>query len=552
MKKNLSKVEITSAKNQITNTSFTAKIIFNNVNWFYVISSILLLFLPVINFPLTSRYGYDYQFRFFLDPTLLSNLDPTRNLLHYIAPLPIYIFIGVIPGVVGLIIILYVILNSFPKIIHFSASMFRLSELRFGIPVKHDFDNDSLQMLNIGNKRMSTHSWLLFSALVYLAAVIWSYGFDSVLSNGSWFYFTIEQWVWDNTEMIFTINLGFHLFITVLVLIIAGLIIVVFPRKNVIIETSDFQIKFPYHSLHLKESNFNTLNEQSSIFDAFTIYLKTSNKNMSNDNDINSNIKTQNSMIKTQSVTFIPHLKISLLGISLFSLFLIIFLPGFFFGDFLFPFGMVGFVTLLFLTLRTLFYECYSKQKLSTPNQDFLTIRYNPLSGKQLFYVFNLVNINYEQDYSKNRHFLLLFGTIMIWEIFVVFSNMIQFITYFLTNPWTFLHLSLSLLYLLTLIYVVFDRPTNASITPEKQRNLREKRSENLKDSYHISFNSQISTAKEELRIWYINLKQNFTLRKIKENLTPMVFFIIPLTVFIVWLIFYITHSYPIFVYFLL
>lgn len=549
---------LSQTKSNKKKNEFTQKIIFNNINWIYLISALLLLSLPIINFPFTSRYGYDYQFRFFLDSTLLSNLDPTRNLLHYLFPLPIYTVTGVIPGVVGFIIIFYVILNAFPKILHFNSSKFRISEFKFGIPIKHEFDNNSLQMINIGNRRMSTISWLGFSALLYLASVIWNYGFDSVLNNGSWFYFTIEQWVWDGTEVIFTINLGFHLFITVLILIIAGLLIVIFPRKNLTIETSEYQIKFPYYSFYLKSNEVNDSKEHSSILCAFKTFLNESNHRNPNKEiitekeELNCNKSIEN-LIKTQSPTFIPRLKLILLTVSIVSLLLTIFLPGFFFGDFYFPFGMVGFITLLFLMLRSLFYEVYSKQKLLTPNQDFMILRYNLISKLQLFYINNPINVSFEKKYTKNRHFLYLFGTLMIWEILVVITNMVQFITYFLTNPWTFLHLILIILYIFTLIYVLFDKSTNAEITPEKQTLLHGKDGELLKETLNIPFNLQISTIKEELRNWHTTLKRSFVSRETKkENITPLTFFIIPVIVFLVWLILYIINRYRFFVYFLI
>jgi hypothetical protein len=272
--------------------------------------------------------------------------------------------IGVIPGVIGLIILLFCGLTAFPRLLYINSSKFRLYEFKLGIPFKHDFEYDSLQCVDIGKRRMTMKSWLLFFFLLYWASIIWNYGFDSVLNNGSWYYFQVEQWVWDGTEIIFTINLGFHLFISVLILVISGLLIVVLPRKDAVIETGSYQIRFPYHSIHLRKNISNNSQESPALLKIFKLFknkVQKSDTEISEENNINTIVEPINNL---RSNIYIPRFKLILLGISVLSLFVMLFIPGFFFGDFLLPFGMMGFCTFLFMLLNLIFYEVHSKQYL--------------------------------------------------------------------------------------------------------------------------------------------------------------------------------------------
>ncbi|MBD3353292.1 MAG: hypothetical protein GF364_17560 [Candidatus Lokiarchaeota archaeon] len=544
-----------SDKAKLSEFKVDTRVIFHRLNWSNIVAICALIFLPIFNYPFTSKYGAPYEYRFFLDPELLSNLDMDRNLMELALPIPIYIFLGILPGLLGLLLIAYTLLSSTPHVTYLNSENFRLYEMKVVVPIKNDFSNDSLQYVNVGSKRMGGKSWLGFFGLAFLASMVWYYGFDSVLSSGNWYYFSITQPIWDGEVAIGELNLGFHLFITVLLLLGSGLILVLFPRKNLIMETKDAKIQFAYSRITVKNLNSDT--KGSSLIYIFNKLrskklLKRNAEEISSSNE-NTGSEEETSITsvlkKTKNNKYTPRFKLLLLLLSVIFIIAIQLIPGFFFGDFLIPFGVVGLMVFLNLLLKTIFYDWYSSQEILDYDNDFGTLRRNPVSGSRIKYIQNPIKSKPIRELPKSSTFIKFMSGFLLWEICVVIFNMIEFWDYFVTDPWTVFQLLLCILFVFTLVYYYFNNETKTALIPKAQRNNIDEKPESA-ELFAISWEEQQRTMIDEYQDWRKRLQIGLSKKGWKKRyLSSIMLFGLPLILFIGWMILYLTMAIKFLVY---
>ncbi|MHA1299566.1 MAG: hypothetical protein ACTSO9_09045 [Candidatus Helarchaeota archaeon] len=625
-----------------------ARVIFHRIKWSYILAMVILLLLPIYNFPFTSRYGYAYQYRFFLDPELIKNLDLERNLMELVLPIPIYIFLGIFPGILGLILAIYMIVSGFPHFMFIGKEKIRFFETKLFMPIKKEFNADTLQQINVGRKRLGGKAWLFFFNIMFLASMIWYYGFDSVLSVGNWYFFSITQPVWNGTEIAFEINFGEHLFLTVILMVTAGLLIVLFPRRNMVTETNWGTIQFAYSFITVKMTG-NSIDSKSNISNGETalenndesedqseiinnpmlkamlipsikiqklksIFKKRRNTLSSNLlynklglKDIDAiNLDSKESEIRDLGDSFIskeiieevktfpskntPKTRLLLYGTGFALLIAIQLIPGFFFGDFLVPFGVVGFLMLLNIFLSIIYYEYYTRKKL-TDSRSLYFVQFNRFTGKSVVMLDRPEKIEDQDQTNDYGLFKLIIGGFMVWEMLIVIFNMIEFIGYFITSAWTILHLISIIYFGFLLFFQMFGTHKYKMIKPkaqikveiknkfgskiktdQKQADVNESKGidgsnsgidsteavetsekllENVKyESYGILADHEERTIIDELKKWNFTLKKRFKDGSWKKMyLKSLLFFVIPFVFFVVWLVLYLTMKLKFFVY---
>lgn len=526
------------------------RIVFHRINWSYVLAAAILLFLPIYNFAFTSRYGYPYEFKFFLDPELITNLDMERNLMELALPIPIYIFLGILPGLAGLVLGLYILLSGTPHVVYLDEENIRLYEMKVIIPKTADFHADGLQKAELGKKRTSGNAWFGLFCLLYLAGLIWYYGFDSVISSGTWYYFNITQPVWDGTTEAFRINLGVQLFVTVILLLIAGCLLISFPRREFNLETDEASVNFVYSFMTIKKMDHYDGVKKNQLMRSLE-FFKTGTDERDDSELSESDIVEEPSIFENTGKTskYTPRLKLTLLIIGIIALIAIQVIPGFFFGDFLIPFGVVGLIVLLKLLLRTLNFEWYTSQQILRYKEDITIIRKNPLAGKRLtsFIAPSSTELIKKPYYPSQFDYIM--GGFLIWEICIVIFNMFEFIGYFITNAWTLLQLTLCILFIFIVVYYYFKPIQRLKVKPTAQPSSRLKKDWKT-EFYTIEWPIQKESMASEFKSWKKDVSEKFSSDEWKRDyLKAFLYFAIPIALFIAWIVLYLMSTLKFFVY---
>ena len=243
-----------------------AKVTFYRLNWSYLLAAILLMILPFYNYPMTSRFGFPYKqhlffldpdfemYKFFLDPEFLATLDVDRNLMEYIVPLPIYYFMGVLPGALSLILFGYVLISAMPNKIEFGEHSLIVKEAKVLPYAKAQIPYDEIQFVDVGRRRMGQKIWFAFMFVSFWAYHIYMYGFETIqATEGIPWIFSVNQDIWDMEEVVGSINLGEHLLVTSIIFAVAPLMLVMFSRRMLHIESKTHMVKFAFAFARMKK-----------------------------------------------------------------------------------------------------------------------------------------------------------------------------------------------------------------------------------------------------------------------------------------------------------
>ncbi|HUY00543.1 MAG TPA: hypothetical protein VMV49_13365, partial [Candidatus Deferrimicrobium sp.] len=357
-----------------TEPNYLAKITFNKFNFSHIISAILLLFLPIFNFPFTSQQGSPYTFRFFLDFNLLAGLDTTRNLIEVFFPIPIYYVIGVLPGIFGLFLLIYSFLSGAPNWLYLSAEDVKLIETKIFLKKKDQCSLSGLQIAKIGKRRFNIKAWLFFLFLSICSIYLFMYTFGSLKNTGTFYYFGVIQNIWDGNNIIGHINFGFQLLITSIILFIAPLLTIIFTNRDFHVETNESVIKFSYSSFKVKILDNSNLWENNSLIVLLKNIeeLKQTKLLPIDKNYIERQSSTNNiDIIKNSYLpSYIPKFKMSLYILAIIILSLAQFLPHWYLGSFTFPFIAMGLIVIFYFLLTAIHTEWFSIQKILQSNND--------------------------------------------------------------------------------------------------------------------------------------------------------------------------------------
>lgn len=519
---------------------FQMRIRFNRLNWSYVISSILLFFLPIFNFPFTSKPGEPLTIRFFLDFELLARLDTQRNVIDVITPIPMYYIIGILPGIFGLILIVYTFLFGGPKWLIIDSENIQVVETKLIFTSLSKIALKDLQTIKVGKRRRNLLLWLFFLFLSFWAIYIFMYAFDSLKNNGSLHFFSIFQDVWDGEQIIGQINLGLHLLVTALVLFLAPLLITVFSRRECYIETEEFFLDFNFSSIKIiAPDNSKGLNHPlvSTLFMNLKSFTKNKTNLMPQTIDKNNSISsTSNLMTTTYPNRHFPRLKFFFYTVSIIILILFEISPNLYLGNFTIPFINIGLLCTLFFLLTSIDTEWFSHQKLISSDSNFLIIRKNSLSGPYGYLFQNPTQ--FEETLTPHSPTLIeyIIVSIFLWEILVIWGTILKYNSYFLTNPITIIYLFTTLTLFITVLIFYITRTNKLSFYYAQEKPTNPSQDCN---SYHSIFwpkaqNSHQLNSKTNKDKLSLSLSLS-KIRKIPLNL--IILFIIPLILFILWLL---------------
>ena len=511
------------------------EVTFHRLQWSYVIAATLLLLLTIFNFPFTSREGEPFNFRFFLDFKLLLNLDPHRNLITVFGPVPIYLIVGVLPGVFGLILLIYAFLSAFPNKISLSREEGELLDATIFFRKQSQFSLRGLQVAEVGKRRLGPLGWFFFLGVSFWAFFLFVYIFDSLKNNGSLFFFGVFQDIWDGNQVIGQINLGFQLLITAIVLLIAPILCVIFSRRECHIETDESMIKFVFSSMKVK-----ILDESDSwkkIPLAFLLkgmegqnQTKTSLINMiKNDGSFNSLIDS----IPRPLTRYFPKLKMLLCLVSLTFLSLIQFLPQLFLGTFAVPITNIGLCVMLYFVFNLINNEWFGTQRLLQTNQNLFIFRSNAISGAHGILLTNPREV--KETFPPHVPSLIeyLIVPLFLLEIFIVFGTIIKYGYYFVSDRYLALQLLIAITLLISIVILYLYPNNDLLVIPESQRTSAEFQIE----QYSIFWPTTNYTTLNALKTMVSNFKLGFKDSQIgKKFLRLVLLFGIPVLLFIFWL----------------
>ncbi|MDD1777774.1 MAG: hypothetical protein LUQ65_06345 [Candidatus Helarchaeota archaeon] len=521
---------------QKTKSGPLVEVVFHRFQWSYVIAAILLLALTIFNYPFTSRQGEPFRFRFFLDFELLSGLDPHRNLITVLGPVPLYLVVGVLPGIFGLSLLIYTLLSGFPNKLYLGAEDGELLDATLFFRTRSQFPLKGLQVSEVGKRRLGPLGWFFFLGVSFWAFYLLAYIFDPLKNTGSLFYFGVFQDIWDGNQVIGQINLGVQLLITAIILLIAPIISVIFSRRECHIETDEAMIRFIFSSMTVK-----LLDESESWKKVpLAFFFKSTEEKRPIKNSMMPAGKNDGSLdsvlnsIPISLGSYFPKLKMFLCVISIVFLTLIEFLPHFFLRTFTVPFTNIGLCITLYFMLNLMNNESFKTQKLLQTDRHLFIHRSNRISGATGILVANPKEVR--ATFPPRRPALIeyLIAPLFLLEIFIVLGTVINYGYYFINAPFLPLQLLIALILLISILILYLYPINNLVVIPESQRKFVTAPME----QYSIFWPTADYTTLNSLKKIVSNLK--LVLRDAptrKRFLELLLLFGIPVLLFITWLL---------------
>jgi len=511
------------------------EVIFHRFQWSYVITAILLLALTIFNFPFTSQQGEPFRFRFFLDFELLAGLDPHRNIVTVLGPIPLYLVVGVLPGIFGLSLLIYALLSGFPNKLALGSEEGELLDATLFLHTRSNFLLKGLQVAEVGKRRLGPLGWFFFLGVSFWAFYLLAYIFDPLKNTGSLFYFGVVQDIWDGNQVIGQINLGVQLLITATILLIAPIISVIFSRRECNIETDESIIRFVFSSMKVK-----LLDESASWKKVpLALFFKGTEEKRQTKSAMMTTTKSDGSLdslmdsIPRSLTSYFPRLKISLCLISIIFLILIQFLPHFFLGTFTVPLANIGLCVTLYFMLNLVNNESFSAQRLLQAGRHLFVYRSNGISRSTGILLAPPREVR--AIFPPRRPSLIeyLIAPLFLLEIFTVLGTVITYGSYFTTAPFLPLQLLVAITLLISLV-VLYLYPTNdLLVIPESQR--RPARSQ--MEQYAIFWPTTSYTTRNALKRMVSNFKLMLKDAPTRKRfLGLLLLFGIPILLFIVWL----------------
>jgi hypothetical protein len=208
----------------------TAQIRFTRWHLPYLLSALLLLTLPACNIAFMGVQAEGGGFAF----------NQLRNVINFLFPLPVYLFVGIIPGVIGFVVLGKTKLDSTDHAIEITQTNqadeiggLRLLELRNKPGIddpKKDLDWKAIKQTYFGKRPLLAGEIALVCILWFFAFFLGRYHFESVQATGSWFYLEITQIAWGTT-----FYAGIAMLWTVIVLFVSGgITLFCNPRKALV------------------------------------------------------------------------------------------------------------------------------------------------------------------------------------------------------------------------------------------------------------------------------------------------------------------------------
>jgi len=420
---------------------------FKRLNKVALLTGLLFVLLAIINIP--SLYNPELD-------QISFNLSgkPTFGLG---GNLTFYIFIGIIPLLIGLIFILFSVFSSGKKV-------FLLSDDGTCIYKNKEFIfKDALQQIRLGKRHHRFVIWFPVAIMLFLVFLLLDY-MNLLAPN------------FDITTTFFGIEYSVKAMILLNVFFIIGVLILftLFPRRLCRIDTSEFFIKFNYSDLNIIQVSETPANLP--YIKPFEMLSKNKKVNKKHQKETIEVPDKYPEVLKKQIATQnFRHLPLATL-LSNIGLFLIIFLPQFIPNFFLgaFTFKIEYFITLaaFYFTVRTLQNSWYSNQdvQLIKEHSNLLIKRSNRIFGESVDYFANVDKV--ERDYEPRTpnffEYILLFFPIM--QIVWLIANYVTYAEYFFTqNLYTILYITVIIgIFLFLATEYIFPKP-NLSVTPQAQ-----------------------------------------------------------------------------------
>ena len=491
-------------------------IIFKRLNKITIFCGLLFIVLALINLP----FAYNPELG---EITFTISGKPQFGLG---ANVSFYVFMGLIPVIMGLIFILFSIFTG-GRIALFILEDGKCVYLKFGIPkILKDFRveldlKDTLQQISIGKRHQRFVMWCSVAAIMFLAFLLLD-------------YMNFLNLTFDITTMFFEIKYSVKLMVLFNVIFIIGILLLftLFPRRLFLLNTSETLLKFDYTELNV-EIVKQVLKAPLNLpyIEPFAILSKSVRKEGKIRKSEPVIPENYPDVLKAQIyASYFDHLPLFMILTNI-GLFLVVFvpnlLPNFFLGSFTFRIEYFITIAAFYSFIRTLQNYWYTDQQIQSKNNSLLVKRSNKIFGDSVEYFANIDKI--ERNFTPRKpHFLeyaLLFFPIL--EIVWLMTNMISFPIYFFTqNIYTWLYFTvIAGIFFFTVVEYICPRP-KLSITPKTQSKKNGK-SELFAIYFPESPVFKLPPFKEAIK------RKNF----FKNSLMGFLLILIPLAIGIIWVL---------------
>ncbi|MHA1266057.1 MAG: hypothetical protein ACTSRS_12565 [Candidatus Helarchaeota archaeon] len=385
--------------------------------------------------------------------------------------LTFYLFVGIIPLFIGLLVVIFALCTSRKKTFLLTADgscLYKNKSFQF---------KDDLQRIQLGKRHQRFVIWFPVAIMIFLVFLLLDYmNFLAPSFDITTTFFGIEYSV--------KIMLLFNVFFIIGTL----LLITLFPRRLCRIDTAEFYIKFNYSSL-----NVQLISEPPHAFPylkAFEVLSSTKPSKVTPPPQAPTPPAHYPEILKHQltdpTFAHIPLLSLGCNVLLFLSIFLPQFLPDFFLGGFTFRIEYFLAVIAFYFIVRTLQNKWYSAQRIELIDDpaNLLIFRSNKFFGDSIDYFAHIAAIKRDSTTRAPNFFEYIFLFIPIMEIFWLLSYYLTYTDYFFTQNWyTFLYLSLIIgIFLLLAVEYVFPHET-LMITPNAQLPSRK-----APETFHIYF----------------------------------------------------------------
>ncbi len=484
-----------------------AHVSFKRLNKVPIISGIILISLAFINFPFVIDEQGNFYFEF---------LEPPG--ITFLAEMNIFVFIGIIPIIFGVIFIIFSIFTSRTITLNFlkknSADSYEIVYHKSGIFKNLLATNETLQFpeeiqqVIIGRRHQRFLTWASFGLIFFLVYLLWDYinflnfSFDMIFVSAGLFI---------STRWMLTIN--------IFLLIVAAFLIVLFPRRLFQLETPEDFIKFDYTTFKLERLSDESKN--ISILEVFEL---------GQEKDKKSSEKVETEVIDDLKGTLgeVPNSHIPLfnlvIGIGYLLIVIIIqIIPNFFLLDFVADIYYFLTYNSVYFFVRLFHNSWFSEQTIKVNKDSIICSRKNLLAGNWIsFNNFEAMDHEYRSYKPHYLEYFVIFFPLV--EIVWVIYNLFYFSGYFLTNPYTWGYI-LTVIGIILFIFFEYNAPSSIlSLTPKFQSREREI------ERYSLFFPAKVS---EKLP----RFKDAYKSKNFKEILKVNLILIIPIIFGIIWVI---------------
>jgi len=429
-----------------------ARASFKRLNIIPIISGLILIGLAFINIPFLIDEEGNFYFELLEQPGIT-----------FIIEMNIYIFMGIIPIIFGLIFIIFSLMTSRTITLNFLKKNDTSSlEIVYNkSPVFKNFLEtnerlslpDEVQQIIVGKRHQRFVTWAAFALIFFLVYLLTDY---LNFLNLSYDIFFISGGIPISTRWMLTIN--------ILLLLIAAFLIVIFPRRFFQLDTPDDFIKFDYKSFQLERISEESKKIQ--ILDVFELAQEEKGKSRKKEDPINID-KLKVSLGEVPN----SHTPLFILIISdafIILTILIQLIPDFFLLDF--TADIKYFITFnsVYFFIRLHHSHWFTEQSVEEKGDSLIYVRKNPIAGTWANYNnFNVLNKEYNPYKPHYLEYFVVF--FLLVEVIWVIYNLLYFPSYFLTNPYTLGYI-LTVIGIIVFIFLEYNTPFSMiSMTPNFQ-----------------------------------------------------------------------------------